>query len=319
MKDNLIIYLSSRNNYKMLESEVLKNIRTEGFEMIIVDDGSTEDEISYGKSICEINGLVFLKNKKQGVQWATQTVIDFVEVYRPNCKWIVCFQHDIYPVSKFFFSRLSNIIDKNSLDEVGILGFNILDYGKYTGWAYLKFLLGFRPLGIIGMLHLSEEIREKRWLAPGRQRNLLRNPIWKKPFIIEFPMWAAVGISVENWRKCIAPSSDYQFHLWLPDVAMQFIKRGKVSLVLPDLYCLNNQKLKLKYNIPENSAIAAKSGDSFYFGKYSPFDVWKDRWGWDYENARRSFPVDKYRDTLFFAFHSNNVKNGPLKSFSINE
>ena len=34
---NIIIYVSSRNNYDMLSGEVLKNINTEGFEFINVD------------------------------------------------------------------------------------------------------------------------------------------------------------------------------------------------------------------------------------------------------------------------------------------
>ena len=54
------------------------------------------------------------------------------------------------------------------------------------------------------MLHLSESVREKRWLAPKRQPMLLKNKLWKNPFIIEFPMWAAVGISVENWNKNVS-------------------------------------------------------------------------------------------------------------------
>jgi hypothetical protein len=51
MKDNLIIYVSSRNNYDMLEGEVLKNINFEGFEFINVDDKSCEEEIIKGKEI----------------------------------------------------------------------------------------------------------------------------------------------------------------------------------------------------------------------------------------------------------------------------
>ena len=42
MKDNLIIYVSSRNNYDMFEHEVLNNINLEGFEIINVDDRSLE-------------------------------------------------------------------------------------------------------------------------------------------------------------------------------------------------------------------------------------------------------------------------------------
>ena len=183
----------------------------------------------------------------------------------------------------------------------------------------MKFKLGFKPLGMIGMLHLSESIREKRWLSPKRQPQIIKNNLWKKPFIIEFPMWAAIGISVENWNMVITPSDDYQFHLWLPDVAMQFNKANKMSLVLPNFYCLNNQRLKLKYNIPENSAVAAKQGDTHYFGKYSPFDIWKERWGWEYEEARDTFPTDKYDGTLIHQFHKNDIKKGPLKNIKIYE
>ena len=39
---NIIIYVSSRNNYDMLSGEVLKNINTEGFEFINVDDNLRE-------------------------------------------------------------------------------------------------------------------------------------------------------------------------------------------------------------------------------------------------------------------------------------
>ena len=33
---NIIIYVSSRNNYDMLSGEVLKNINTEGFEFKVI-------------------------------------------------------------------------------------------------------------------------------------------------------------------------------------------------------------------------------------------------------------------------------------------
>ena len=319
MKDNLIIYLSSRNNYEMLENEVLKNIKTDGFEIINIDDGSIPKQLEYGKKICKNNNIVFLKNKNRGVQWATQTLVDFINENRPNCKWTICFQHDNYPISKLFFEKLSNIIAKNNLEKFGILGFNVLDYGKYTGLAYLKFKLGFKPLGMIGMLHLSESERDKRWLAPKRQPMILKNKLWNKPFIIEFPMWAAIGINVDNWNKEINPCEDYQFHLWLPDIAMQFNKANKACMVLPDLYCLNNQKLKLKYNIPENSAAAARAGNEHFFGKYSPFDIWKKRWGWDYEKARETFPIKKYKGTLLEQFHDNDITKGPLKNIVISE
>ena len=59
-KDNLIIYVSSHNNYDMLEGEVLKNINTEGFELINIDDKSCEEETIKGKNICKKHNILFL-------------------------------------------------------------------------------------------------------------------------------------------------------------------------------------------------------------------------------------------------------------------
>ena len=109
-KNNIIIYVSSRNNYDMLSGEVLKNINTEGFEFINVDDKSSNEEIEKGKKICQDNDIVFLENTLRGVQWATQTLIDFINENRPECKWIFCFQHDNYPISENFFSRINKLI-----------------------------------------------------------------------------------------------------------------------------------------------------------------------------------------------------------------
>ena len=57
-KKNLIIYVSSRNNYDMLKGEVLKNIKFEGFEFINIDDCSEKIEVEKGKKICLENVLM---------------------------------------------------------------------------------------------------------------------------------------------------------------------------------------------------------------------------------------------------------------------
>lgn len=318
--DNIIIYVSSRNNYDMLEGEVLKNIDTEGFEFINVDDESCPAEIEKGKTICKNHDIVFLENKSRGVQMATQTLIDFINKNRPNCKWVFCFQHDNYPISKNFFSTISNYIKQDKLNDFGILGFNVVDHGNYTGNAYQDFLNGKTPYGMIGMAHLSIHDRNKRWLCPKTQSELLHSSeIWKQPFIVEFPMWAAVGINITQWNTVIEATTDYQFHLWLPDIAMQFNYNNIPCLVLPNLYCLNHQQLKTKYGIEQSSAHGSRSGNEYHFGKYSNFEAWQTRWGWYYEDIVNDFEQIKenYKDTLIWDFYHHNVKSGPLKSIEI--
>lgn len=318
MEKNLIIYVSSHNNYDMLEGEVL-NIDFEGFEFINVDDASSDEEITKGKSICEKHGVVYLQNKGRGVQMATQTLIDFVNENRPECKYILCFQHDVIPISKDFFKTISTYISQGKLDYFGGIGFNVLDNGKYTKDSYKRFKQGDNVLGMIGLSHLSVADASKRWMSPGHNKRALELNLdkWGSPFIIEFPAWMCVGINVNAWNEVVVPTEEYQFHLWFPDVAMQLNKGNKPLLIIPSLYCLNQQEVKSKYGISENSAHGAKRGEAYHFGEYSNFKAWKQRWGWDYENAKNTFPSKKYEGTLLYEYYKHNNDNGPLRNYNL--
>ena len=322
MKDNLIIYVSSRNNYDMLSGEVLKNINTEGFEFINIDDGSSEDELSKGKQICKDNDIVFLENKSRGVQMATQTLIDFINDNRPNCKWVICFQHDNWPITDNFFSRISKLISDGKLNEFGSMGFNVLDEDDYTPGEYSRWKNGEKVVGQIGLAHLSVKSLTGRWLCPSKNHNLNNNvDKWLKPFIMEIPLWAIPGINVELWNKVIQPTTDYQFHLWFPDIAIQFLYHNYPCIVLPDLYVMNFIRLKEKYGINGNSAVGAKEGDEFHFGKYSNFQAWMNRWGWHYEKPWETFESVKenYKDTLIYDFYNHDISSGPLKNYDLGD
>lgn len=318
---NIIVYVSSRNNYDMLEHEVLKNIDFENFEFINVDDHSEQSEVEKGQRICNENGIVFLQNKGRGVQMATQTLIDFVNLNRKKCKWIVCFQHDIYPISKNFFTTLSKRIQTGKLDDFGCCGFNVLDPGDYTDNAYDLFLKGGNPIGMLGLAHLSVKNNNDRWICPVKNPSAIRDPNkWKTPFVIEIPMWAAAGINVQLWNETIIATENYQFHLWFPDIAMQFNYANKPCLILPDLYCFNNQYLKEKYSIPKDSASGARNGNHYHFGEYgNHLKNWMTRWGWNYERILDGFPEVQYhyQGTIIVDFFNHNIHNGPLKQVNI--
>tara|TARA_Y100000361_G_scaffold147783_1_gene159760 strand:- start:1412 stop:2383 length:972 start_codon:yes stop_codon:yes gene_type:complete len=322
MKDNLIIYVSSRNNYDMLSGEVLKNINTEGFEFINIDDGSSESEIEKGKQICKENDIVFLENKSRGVQMATQTLVDFINENRPNCKWIICFQHDNYPISDKFFERLSKLISDGKLNDFGGIGFNLLDDGDYSGDSYERWKKGESVSGMLGLAHLSVKSNTERWLTDNRNQYIKNEPEkWKNPFIVEMPLWAISGINVNLWNEFIKPTEDYQFHLWFPDIAIQFNYNNKPILILPDLYCMNNQKLKTNYGMNHNSAAGSNEGDEYHFGEYSNFNAWLTRWGWDYESPWNLFESikDNYKNTLIYDFYHHDISKGPLKSHNLGE
>ena len=223
----------------MLSGEVLKNINTEGFEFINVDDKSSYEEVEKGKEICKDNDIVFLENESRGVQHATNTLIRYIKKNRPECKWIFCFQHDVYPITETFFTRISKLIDDGKLDEFGTLGFNRIDMGKHTKHAYQDWQSGNKPLGVLGLAHLSIYDKSKRWLQPTRNRWLLDNEDWRKPFSVEITAWTSIGINVDLWREQIEPTDEYHFHLWAPDISMQFLNNNFHNVVLPDLYIMN--------------------------------------------------------------------------------
>lgn len=319
-KDNLIICVSSFNNYDMVEKEVLKNIDTEGFEFINIDDKSSNEEIVKGRKICEDNDIVFLENKSKGVQYAVDTLVDFIEAFRPNCKWIVIFQHDNYPLTPDFFTRLSKLIDKGVPEEISCFGFNNLDEGEYTDNSFKKWKEGQKPIGLVGKLHLSVRHNGNRWAAPGRNSVIREHSEnFTKPFSIEIPLEASMAIRVDNWKKFVTPTTDYEFHLWYPDVMMQFLSQNTHCVILPELYCMNNQYLKPKYGIAKSSAGGAIGGDLYHFGEYGPhLRNFEKRWGWDYENTS-VFPLEKYKGTLLEKFYTYdfNTEKKPLFTFDL--
>ena len=321
IKDNLIIYVSSKNNYEMLEHEVLNNINTEGFEFINVDDNSTLEQKERGINICKNNNILFVENKGVGVQMATQTVIDYINENRPFCKWVICFQHDNWPVSKDFFERISNLIRKGKMDQFGACGFNILDSGDFTQENSLeRFNKGDRVLGYLGLAHLcvkdnwNRNICSKRW-------HLNLDP-WYNPFAIEVPVWAIIGINVNLWNNFIKPTEYYQFHLWYPDIAMQYLKNNIQQIILPDLYCYNDQKIKEKYGMNWNSAVGAQNGQENYFGTYGPhLKNFNHRWGWDYENidTQKGNYKNVYRGTLIEKYREHKINNGPYMIYNLGQ
>ena len=327
MKDNIIIYVSSYNNYDMLEEVVLKNINTEGFEFINVDDNSFPEELERGKAVCKKHGIQCLENKSTGVQMATQTLVDFINKNRPNCKWIICFQHDNWPLSKEFFTKLSDMIKyEGPINDYGCIGFNVLDGGKYTFNSIEMFKQGHLPNGMLGLRHLTNIPPSKRWISPYHNRYLLKTYFehhkLKDAFIIDIPTWAVTGWNIKKWNEVIQPTTDFKFLFWAPDLIMQFAKNNIPTLSIPTLYIENNQEIKTKFGAPANLTHAIKGNNKKYsqenYGEHHK--NWIKRWGWDFENPAGTFPAvkDKYKDTLIYKLWEHNESSPfPYKTIKL--
>lgn len=307
----------------MLEGEVLKRFDFEGFEFINVDDRSRPEERIKGKVLCAKNNITYLQNEGSGVQWATDTLIKFVKKNRPDCKWVICFQHDTYPLSDNFFYRIAVLAKHGLLDDYGALGFNMLDHGEYCLDHYARWQRGEKPLSGLGIFHLSVKDRGKRVILPHRTDLVSARPeLYGNPFIAEFPMWTVIGLNVEKWEEHVLATDQYEFHLWAPDVCTQLMLGNVPTLILPNLYFMNNQHVKEKYGISKCSVNGSKSGDEDHFGNYGLHLIhWKQRWRWNYEDISDGFPSieGRYNGTLISDFYFHNHENGPLRSIDLGD
>ena len=126
LKKQICIFISSRNNYVMLENEILLNFNLKGFTVINVDDGSHEEALNEGKKICKKNDIVFLENISNGLQYSLKTCLNYIKTNNLSHKYIWHITHDNYPVFNNFYDELYNILSKNI--NFGLLGFNCFDY-----------------------------------------------------------------------------------------------------------------------------------------------------------------------------------------------
>ena len=212
------------------------------------------------------------------------------------------------------------MVEDGKLDKFGTVGFNRIDMGKHTPGSYQEWVDGKEPIGHLGLAHLSVLDTTTRWIQPNRNSWLYDNDVWRKPHSIEITAWTAFALSVDNWVKFIEPTDEYHFHLWAPDVSMQFLYHNCHNLVLPKLYLMNKQELKEKYDISVNSTKSAAEGNDFHFGNPNNFKLWRKRWGWEYEVPQTIPDVrQSYEGTLIEEFISHDISSGPLKTFDLGE
>jgi hypothetical protein len=137
-------------------------------------------------------------------------------------------------------------------------------------------------------------------------------------FMIDLPMWAGVAINVKHWENNINPDNDYVFHMWFNDIAMQFLSSNIEIAVSSDLYLLNRQSLKEKYGFNRSSAEAGRQGNTRHVETYGThYEVFKKKWGFDYENVRPSYPLikNRYTNTLVDKLYNHDCRKGPLKYY----
>jgi hypothetical protein len=350
MKKKIGIIYSSYNNYDLFENEVLKRIDFENYPVINIDDKSNNENFEIGKKICEKNNIHFEINKNKGVQFAVNQGIDFLKK-NYDVDWVFCLQQDIYPLGGKFFSRFDEMISNINDQSIGGIGFNIISKdGVYMSKDTMKkYYDGKKIFGWLGLLPLSSHknklsdlvFRDKlkfilhsifkneenkkniflsnRVFCEKNTKNFSKiAKLYKGLFAIDLPMWGAIAINVDNWRKYILPRKGYLFHLWFPDVAFQFLKNNIWLAAHSKFYMQNDQKIKEKYGYHWSSAHAGREDNNTQVEKYGDhLKIFKHYWGFDYEKIffYKKNILENYKNTLIEKFLLHDYKKGPLKIF----
>jgi hypothetical protein len=351
MSKSVVVY-SSFNNYEMFEGEALKRVNFESRLIINIDDHSSPDQIEFGKRVCDENNIIYISNEGKGVQSAIQTAINYIKEKKIDYEWIFCLQQDCFPMGENFFSNFeSNLLDYD-IKEVSAFGFNNLDDGHSSIGSYDNYILGKKPRGWLGIFFLSDtknnkyrmslfhrlavlvysllpskNLNEKarlftlarRWFAEKMFYDF--NNISKKYngiFSIELPAWTSLAININDWEEHIKVDSKFIFHLWFPDVAMQFLLNNRNIAVMSDLYVHNDQSIKIKYGMNKCSADAGKKSENRHVEDYGGhLDIFYDKWEFSYENSKSTLPlaINKYSGTLVEEYFNHDCRNGPLVSY----
>ena len=328
-----IVY-SCFNNYDLL-SYVLDNYCSyEDCLVLLIDDGSKEAQFEYGIEIARnSNGKIRIeRNRGKGIQDAIDTAFSLLDT---SFRWIYFPQQDVYPSEKSFVKDLEQkILDIERIsykgNTVGALGFEIIDHDcrhslisslgylflsdkrtlfqssslfnsvKYTCMKYLGDLFQ-------GNYRYKRFRNTRKWLSDRYYNDYAKvSKTYPKDFPIELPIWVAVCINREQWKKHITVDENIVFHMWFNDVAMQFLSQNVPIMVTRDIKIVNHQSLKEKFGFFRSSADAGRDGRESHVEKYgSHLTFFQSKWGFDYEDVRANFPKDRYKGTLVEKFYNH--------------
>ena len=125
------IFYSSFNNYQLLEHECLDKIDFQNYKVInmmitlVMNKSCLESE--YVKNLAFHFYLIRVK----AFSFLAKTAIDFFSNDK-SITWILCLQQDVKPLGENFFRELDNYLSTKKTDQIGAIGFNMIDDGKFT-------------------------------------------------------------------------------------------------------------------------------------------------------------------------------------------
>ncbi len=271
------ILVSSRNNYEMLEGFFLKKNDFPSKNIINVDAGSTEQNLSYGKKICDREGITFLKTQQTGLQSVVKETIQHIR-RENNSKWLLYLHTDAYLLPNTY-NRLVHVLDNKFFAQFGLIGFNTIF------WPHTIKLNQINPndfyFGLMGKSLLSNN--NLSVYGPHTIKNASIKKSWNNLVAVEAVMDIGILINIDYFDKFIFTSESFPFVCAFDDIAMQFLNKNIFNVTLPDFYCVHDPWIKKEYNMPVSSPkeLRKKFNRKFYNDDLKYVDEWKNKWKFD--------------------------------------
>jgi hypothetical protein len=295
------ILFVSKNNYELFDVW-MNRVDVENYFILNIDEDSTLENKEIGKEICTKYGIHYMDREKKGLQNNLQSACTVFK--QQGIDWFIWFQHDCYPVTEKFFSSFDTLTQTGKLDQFGVVGFNVEH--DFTWQSLSRTPLQSPQVEMWSRFPVGMPVPEG----------------YNKPHSVESVAWMCAAISIDQFRKHIQVTDDYQFfHSW-DDIAFQFLYKNIHNLCLPQYYFSHEQVVKTNYNIPLKSPHAKNKQEEekreFFWGHFNHHDVWHDRWGFWWDQSYTFEEVKHhYEGTLLYDFYNHNMQTGPLKVFNL--
>ncbi len=312
------ILITSRNNYEFMDKFWLPRINAGSYPVLNIDEDSSSQEKTYGKKICDRDGVIYMDRQDRGMH---NNIITASKYFGSRVKYIVWFQTDCWPLQANFFPDFEKLVNSGKLDRFGVVGFNglaenILERGNYDNMV-LKMKKGKMPIGVVARSPLEKGDHWYCGVKSRRIKNSIPRKLFKKPFAVEIVAWFAAAINVAQFKKHIDITHPFQWFRCWDDICCQFLQKNIYNITLPYLYVDHRPDLKPEGGSPKRAVrLAYKRDDTYHSLVGFTEKEWKRVWGFEYDN-RKTFKkvVDRYQGTLLSDFYRHDPQKGPLKVF----
>ena len=309
------VYLT-KDYYPMIDECIYKYSKSDfrEIEVINVDMGSTEENLQEGKQICKKLGIKMADRYAKTQQEGLKVAEEYLTELDIDVDWMICFQHDVFPMTDTFWDDLQEIIDDIDEDKVGIIGGNSFSSYKKAiesvkqkdmvkaSFAKTKTGRGMLPIDVL------------KGPYDGWYKNLPDDYYKSKYFVVESPYWSQFIINRKLFNRYINIDDDFVFELWGDDLAYQFLFHGIVNISVPNLFVCHDHELKKGIKINAGKLIEPR-GD-FRPAQIRFWEKWGFRWGIRNPDVREQF--DKNKDTIYSDkslqtfFYNLKISDGPL-------